>query len=151
MKAKSFTLVELLVVIMIIGVLATLVVLSLQSSVKKTREARAKDSLKQTQTAIVQMQLVYPDLTVSGALGTSGDFVPVPINKILGADGSRLLNSAPLDGLSQPVQMMWNATEYVIQGNTAQGNGTCWYVSDKSSNISQAQSSISCGSIEPGI
>jgi len=150
MKAKSFTLVELLVVIMIIGVLASLVVLSMQSSVKKTKEARAKDSLKKTQTAIVQMQLVYPDMTVGEALGSSSGFADIPVNKIKGADGSLLLTSTPLDGLGNPVQMVWNATNYVISGKSAQDESKCWYVSDISSNISRTDPSL-CSSIRLGM
>lgn len=136
---------------MIIGVLASLVVLSLQSSVKKARDARAKDSLKQTQTAIIQVQAMSPDLTTLLGAGTDWTDVSDLLDKIVTIPGERLLSSVPLDGMGNSVQMKWNETEYVIQGSTTQGDGSCWYVSDKSSNISpQPQSGKRCGSIGLG-
>jgi hypothetical protein len=91
------------------------------------------------------MQLTSPDLTSPDALKTSPtDFVAVPIDLIKGADGSKLLDSVPLDGQGKSVQMKWDSTQYIIRANTTQGDDSCWYVSDKSSNISDKISTLKC-------
>jgi len=51
-KSKSFTLVELLVVIFIIGVLAALIIANVSSTRVKARDAKRKADLKSIQTAI---------------------------------------------------------------------------------------------------
>jgi len=51
-KQKGFTLIELLVVIAIIGLLASIVMVSLNSARGKARVAKAMTELKQLRTAI---------------------------------------------------------------------------------------------------
>jgi prepilin-type N-terminal cleavage/methylation domain-containing protein len=64
---KAFTLIELLVVIAIIGVLATIVLVSLSSAREKARDSRRKQDLIQMRSAL----LFYAD-NHGGSLPTSG-------------------------------------------------------------------------------
>jgi len=57
-KQKGFTLIELLVVIAIIGILASVVLVSLNSARKKARDSKRLSDLKQIQLAI---ELYYDD------------------------------------------------------------------------------------------
>jgi len=59
MKKQGFTLIELLVVVAIIGLLATLSIVALNSSRARARDARRVADVKQIQTAL---ELYYNDL-----------------------------------------------------------------------------------------
>ena len=58
LKREGFTLIELLVVIAIIGLLASVILISLNSARKKARDVKRITSLKQLQTAV---ELYYDD------------------------------------------------------------------------------------------
>jgi prepilin-type N-terminal cleavage/methylation domain-containing protein len=66
-KNKGFTLIELLVVIAIIGILASVVLVSLQSARKKGNDARVKSNVKEMKTTIETgfAESVYKDLISS--------------------------------------------------------------------------------------
>ena len=68
-KIKAFTLVELLVIIVIIGILATLIVVSLKSSRTRAREVRRKSDFDSIRTALE----FYKDAT--GAYPSSNDTI----------------------------------------------------------------------------
>jgi len=57
-KTKGFTLIELLVVIAVIGLLSTIVMVSLNSARAKARDARRKEDLKSIRTAL---EMYYND------------------------------------------------------------------------------------------
>jgi len=66
---KGFTLIELLVVISIIGLLASIVVVSLGGARKGGRDAKAKAELRQIQTAL---ELCYNETTPGAYLDFTG-------------------------------------------------------------------------------
>ncbi len=61
MRKNGFTLIELLVVIAIIGVLATIVLVSLNTARQKARDARAKSDVKQIILALEMARDASPD------------------------------------------------------------------------------------------
>ena len=135
-RIKAFTLVELLVVILIIGVLATLVILSLSSSVKKSKDARAKDSIKKVQTALTQK--------ASESTGTlEASFSPAPANlgtglsltadTLVSTTGDKFFTSIPKDATDAAIKIKVSGDRYAIYGNST-GTG-CWYLTASSSNL----------------
>jgi prepilin-type N-terminal cleavage/methylation domain-containing protein len=152
-KLKAFTLVELLVVVVIIGILATLVVLGLQSASRKAKESRAKDSITAVQTALNLYINETGSLDGLKSAGTttrcglpSTGFVSVDeaCRAAISAGGGNL-GSDPLDGLGNRVQFKANsATTYTIVGRSASSTTAaplCWWASDVSGNL--ANSAIS--------
>lgn len=77
-KQKGFTLIELLVVIAIIGILSSVVLASMNSARKKSRDARRLQDLKSMQTAL---ELIY-DANKSYTVTTSGAEVVVSPSQI---------------------------------------------------------------------
>jgi len=67
-KSKGFTLIELLVVIAIIGILATIVLVSLNTARQKARDARRVSDLRQIALAL---EMYYDDNTSTGYPGTA--------------------------------------------------------------------------------
>ncbi len=84
---KCFTLVELLIVVSIIGILASIVLVSLSSSRMKARDAQRLQDIKSIQNALEVYYSTYGHYPVSGTCGSS-----VPnggwCNSIQGQDGS---------------------------------------------------------------
>jgi len=71
----GFTLIELLVVVVIIGVLATVVVVSLTSAQEKSRDAKRISDLKQIDLAIDSFYTDYQHLPGGSSMGTFSLYV----------------------------------------------------------------------------
>src|SRR6185436_6627791 len=88
-KDRGFTLIELLVVIAIIGILAAVVLVSLNSARAKSRDARRLADIRQVMTAL---ELYYND---NGGYPDAASNVPDPAGASTGAAFSTYLASFP--------------------------------------------------------
>jgi prepilin-type N-terminal cleavage/methylation domain-containing protein len=92
-KKRGFTLIELLVVIAIIGILATIVLVSLNTARAKARDARRSSDLHQIALAMEmyydsQSPVSYPNVD-----GVTNDFVLIAAGSSIGT----YMNPVPLD------------------------------------------------------
>lgn len=150
-KVKAFTLIELLVVVVIIGVLAGLVVLSLNSSIKKSKDARAQDSVKKVQTVIALMLQESQTGNFAGTVLTpkcGGGGQNVLTADFTAKDLTKYFSAAPLDAVGYPIQYkcVKASSQYVIYGKSS--SGKCWYVSDATTNIDGT--AVDCDALIPG-
>ena len=74
-RKKGFTLIELLVVIAIIGLLSSIVLVSMQGTRAKARDARRLQEIKQIQTALVLYYDRYEAYPVGGAGSDRGCWI----------------------------------------------------------------------------
>jgi len=77
MKKKGFTLIELLVVIAVIGLLASIVLVSLGPARKKARDARRQSDIRQINLA---MEMCYDDAACSGATGGANQYLEITVD-----------------------------------------------------------------------
>jgi len=111
-KQKAFTLIELLVVIAIIGILASVVLVSVNSARKKARDTRRKADLHQIQLAL---EMYYDD----------NDHYPMVVSQVLSTAGSSWI-----PGLS-PSYMSAIPVDPINDGTTPwNGNGYAYWYDD---------------------
>lgn len=129
MRKKAFTLVELLIVVVIIGILATFVVLMLGNAAKKTRDARAKRSIEAVRDGIEQY------VAATETLDLKGDFGDVPLPAVPGGDldvklkanGATGFSTDAQDSRGNPVKVRFTAKEeYTITAVSTETHGRCW-------------------------
>ncbi len=147
-RIKAFTLVELLVVILIIGVLATLVILSLSSSVKKSKDARAIDSIKKVQTALSQIQSEQygkslTDITSLADYKVAGG-AAINISTFVSTTTDKFFQSSPKDAADAAIKIhITGADTYNIFG-TSTTTGKCFYVSESANNLTASPADKTC-------
>lgn len=98
MRQKAFTLIELLVVIGIIGLLASIVLVSVSGVRARARDAKRQADLKQINTA---MELCFDDPTCGGA---PSSYPTWPANTVMGTGTATSIGSylrVPQDPLNQ--------------------------------------------------
>ncbi|MDD5589739.1 MAG: type II secretion system protein [Candidatus Portnoybacteria bacterium] len=89
-KKRGFTLIELLVVIAIIGILATIVLVSLNSARVKARDARRQSDMHQIALA---MEMYYDSQSPASYLNIADTATAIPVSSSIGT----YMNPVPLD------------------------------------------------------
>ncbi len=126
---RGFTLIELLVVIAIIGILASVVLVSLQSARKKGNDARVQSGVQQIRTALETEYNngVYPSL-ISGtatnlfaAPPVSTSNIGILVADIIGQQASGLY------GADAAGAVVANGTVVITKNNTSPGSGYAIY------------------------
>lgn len=146
-KYNAFTLIELLIVIVIIGILAGLIIFALRSATLKARDARAKNSVREVQTALETFMTTEPDLRVLGGSGNAAVVEGSTImNRLIDSTtNTRLLNSAPLDGQDKAVNVqIKSAQSYIIQGRSGLEANKCWIVNTDNGTSNLSKDPLPC-------
>ena len=149
-KCKAFTLVELLIVIVIIGILAGLIIWALRSAVVKARDAQAKNSVKVVQDAIEVYLTENPNLRESdfgNGFPNTSTYYELD-NTRLGnlVAGQKLITSTPKDGQNQLLKLrIAGSTTYIIQAKSATNSRKCWF-SSAGTNVANYQNNLSSSS-----
>jgi len=140
-KYRAFTLIEMLVVIVIIGILATLIIFALRSAVTRARDAKAKAAVKQIQTVLEMYQTDYGNFDgLSNCLNTFCDITSEFAKEyFVDRSGSRYLNMEAVDGQGDNIRFMitggMGSEPYIIQGKSAGNASKCWKVGSGRTNI----------------
>ncbi len=150
---KGFTLIELLVVIAIIGILASVVLVSLQSARKKGNDTRVISAVNQIRTALETEAVSsgYPSLT-SAPAATRASFNPSVNNPTAGTPGANIatliadiISQQSSGGLSGTVAYgagaggtFWGANSSVIITKDAFSPGTGYAIYAKLPSTGQA-------------
>lgn len=147
-KYKAFTLIELLIVIVIIGILAGLIIFSLRTATLRARDAKAKNSAREVQKALETYMTENPDLRPlcpGSAFCTAASIRSSLTDPV---SGNSLLNFDPEDGQNKNVNVRFpTASGYQIYSRSAQSPNKCWVISTSGgTNISDSTATTDCPS-----
>lgn len=139
-RNKAFTFIELMIVIAILGVLATLISGNFITSLKKGRDARRKTDLEQIQRAL---EMYYEDNKAYPAAISFG----VQLNHPLGSGTKTYMQKVPNDPISA------NTYKYSsLVADCPDGAGTCYILYscienslDLAAGVKQTGYGINCG------
>ncbi len=146
-KLNAFTLIELLIVIVIIGILAGLIIFALRTATLKARDAKSKSSAREVQSALETYMTENPNLqtlcpgssycTVASIRSTLVDSV---------VSGQSLLNFDPKDGQNLNVNVRFpTQSGYQIYARSSQSSSMCWVISTYGeTNISETRTTTRC-------
>lgn len=150
MKNKGFTLIELLVVIAIIGILSTIVLVSVNSARDKANDVAIKVAIDQTRSVA---ELIYDDVSPNSYVGIPPDSGLCDGNGGLNTANltyktqlSNIVTSVSNNGGGTPVCYA-SASAYCVQGKLKTGTTDYWCVDSggiAGSTANCASSNIKC-------
>lgn len=130
MRKKGFTLIELLVVIAVIGMLSSIVLVSMGGARKKARDARRQSDLRQISSA---MELCYDDPNCAGPDRYIATSAGVNTVTQIDTDGTPLYLKVPCDPSGCSVGYRWTdnsaapAYQYYCVFAQSESEANTWY------------------------
>lgn len=137
---KGFTLIELLVVIAIIGILASIVLVSLRGAPARANDARIKSDVNQSRT---QAELIWSDTSSYATLCSSGTLNESQAN--YGTQLSALEKdiAARQGGTTPTMHCYADSTTYCVSAQLV-NNTNLWFCSDSTGKVIENASSTHC-------
>ncbi len=140
-KNKGFTLIELLVVIAVIGMLSSIILVSLSSAREKARDATRKQDLNTIQKALELYWAEherYPTeaLCLDSSVGSDGCSIPSPPSDYWHSSSDlqdlvaeEILGRIPIDPINNAIYYYWYEPDNVDQGSPPCQVNTCrWFL-----------------------